>query len=132
MRKGLFLAVLGALLVLASPASAAHVTPTTIAGNPSCEGGTKIEPVADGTYAVPGGSITIDVTDKSFDFTTSGVTVFQVIVKGGPNANLYDYASLGGVTSDTGLSAPLHGGKPAGLSHLCFFTDDEKPPPPPK
>jgi hypothetical protein len=132
MKKGLVVAaVLAGLLVLAPTANAALVTPTTIAGNPSCAGGTKIEPVADGTFAVPGGSITIDVTDKSFSFTST-VTVFQVIVKGGPNANLYDYSGLGGVTSDTGLTAPVHRGSPAGLSHLCFFADSEKPPPPPK
>ena len=59
MKKGLVLAAFAAMLVLASPASAASVTPTSVAGNPSCEGGVKIEPVADGTYAVPGGSITL-------------------------------------------------------------------------
>jgi hypothetical protein len=127
MRKGLILAAFAVLLALPLAAQAALVTPTFIAGNPSCVGGTKIEPVADGTFAVPGGSITIDVTDKSFSFTST-VTVFQVIVKGGPAANLYDYAGLGGVTSDTGLVAPNN----RGLSHLCFFTDDKKPPPPPK
>lgn len=123
MKRGLILAALGALLVLAPSASAASVAPTFIAGNPSCVGGTKIEPVVDGTF----GPITIDVTDKSLSFTST-VTVFQVIVKGGPAANLYDYSALGGVTSDTNLVAP--NGK--GLSHLCFFTDETKPPPPPK
>jgi hypothetical protein len=135
MRKRLILPALAALatsLALAPAASAAAVDPVFIAGNPSCAGGTKIEPVADKTFAVPGGTITIDVTDKEFAFTTNGVTVFQVIVKGGPSANLYDYAALGGVTSDSGLRAPLNAGKQAGLSHLCFFTDDKKPPPPPK
>jgi hypothetical protein len=128
MRKGLILAALAALLALPTAANAAVVAPTFVAGNPSCVGGTKIEPVADGTFAVPGGSITIDVTDKSFAFTANDVTVFQVIVKGGPAANLYDYALLGGVASDTGLVAP----NDKGLSHLCFFTDEKKPPPPPK
>jgi hypothetical protein len=134
MRRTIYLAVLAGVvaLVIAPGATAAQVEPLFIAGNPSCAGGTKIEPVADGTFAVPGGSITIDVTDKSFGFTANGVTVFQLIVKGGPNANLYDYSALGGVTSDTGLVAPLNGGKQPGLSHLCFFTDDKKPPPPPK
>jgi hypothetical protein len=132
MRKYLVLAALvGALVMVMAPtANAALVEPTLIPGNPSCEGGTKIEPVADGTFAVPGGTITIDVTNGSFSFTASGVTVFQVIVKGGPAANLYNYATLvpPGVTSDSGLVAP--NGK--GLSHLCFFTDEKKPPPPPK
>jgi hypothetical protein len=137
MRKSLVFAMLvGALVMATAPtAMAAQVTPTLLAGNPSCEGGVKIEPVADGVFAVPGGTITIDVTNGSFNFTASaGVTVFQVIVKGGPNANLYDYAPLGGVTSDTGLTSPLNPntGRPFGLSHLCFFTDEKKPPPPPK
>jgi hypothetical protein len=127
MRKGLILAALAALLALPTAANAALVEPLFIAGNPSCAGGTKIEPVADGTFAVPGGTITLDVTEKSLAFTST-VTVFQVLVKGGPAANLYDYAGLGGVTSDTGLVAP----NGRGLSHLCFFTDAEKPPPPPK
>jgi hypothetical protein len=135
MRKSLVTAALvGALVLVMAPASmAAQVTPTLLAGNPSCAGGVKIEPVADGTFAVPGGTITIDVTNSAFNFTAS-VTVFQVIVKGGPNANLYDYSGIGGVTADTGLTAPLNpsNNRPFGLSHLCFFTDEKKPPPPPK
>jgi hypothetical protein len=133
MRNSIYLTVLAGVLALAMApaASAAQVEPVFIAGNPSCEGGTKIEPVQSGKYAVPGGSVTITVTDKEFAFTST-VTVFQVIVKGGPNANLYDYAGLLGVTSDTGLRTALNAGKQPGLSHLCFFTDDKKPPPPPK
>jgi hypothetical protein len=128
------LAALVAALALALPAaaSAAAVTPTVIAGNPSCAGGIKIEPVQDGTFTSGDVTITLDVTGNTFSFT-SNVTVFQVIVKGGPNANLYEYSSLGGVTSDTGLRAPLNRqGSPSGLSHLCFFADDKKPPPDPK
>jgi hypothetical protein len=123
MKKGFILAALGAVLALAAPANAASVSPAFIPGNPSCAGGTKIEPVVDGTFAVPGGTVTLDVTDKSFNFTSSGVTVFEVLVKGGPAAYLYDYG-LTGVTSDTDLVAP----NGRGLSHLCFFTDDKKDP----
>jgi hypothetical protein len=131
MSKSLVIAALvGALALVMAPASmAAQVEPTVIGGNPSCEGGTKVEPVADGTFAVPGGTITIDVTDKEFAFDADGVTVFQVIVKGGPNANLYNYAPLGGVDADSGLMSPVNNGKQPGLSHLCFFTDEKKPPP---
>ena len=121
MRKSLILAAIGASLALAAPANAASVTPTTIAGNPSCAGGTKIDPVASGTYAVEGGSVTITVSDKSFSFTST-VLVTSVLVKGGPAANLYTYVAPG-VTSDTDLVAP----NGRGLSHLCFFTDDKKP-----
>lgn len=106
-------------------ASAASVEPEFVAGNPACSG-LKIEPVADGTY----GPITIDVTGSSFDFwAADGTTVTTVIVKGGPNANVYHYASPG-VSSDTDLSAPLKGSRPYGLSHICFDVDDDKDPDP--
>ncbi len=131
MRKGIYLAALAAVLavVMAPVVSASHVSPTLIAGNPSCAGGLKIEPVASGTY----GPITISVTGSVFAFSASGVVVDSVIVKGGPNANLYDYSASGGVTSDTGLHSPINpsNGRPYGLSHLCFFFDDKAPPPPP-
>ena len=124
MRKALVLAALGASLALAAPANAASVTPTTIAGNPSCQGGTKIEPVTSGTYSVEGGTVTITASEKSFSFTST-VLVTSVLVKGGPAANLYTYPAPG-VTADSNLVAP--DGK--GLSHLCFFTGDKKPPDP--
>jgi hypothetical protein len=114
-------------------ASATHVAPTLISGNPTCEEGQKIEPVASGTF----GSITITVNNtpqgQTFDFTVSGGVVTGVLVKGGPNAHFYDYAALGGVSSDTGLHSPNRTStRFYGLSHLCFFEDDKKPPPPPK
>jgi len=124
MRKGLILAALGALLALAPPAGAASVSPTTIPGNPSCAGGTKIEPVASGTYTVPGGAVTITVNEKSFS-CTSTVLVTSVVVKGGPAGNLYTYPAPG-VTADSDLVAP----NGRGLSDLCFFTGDKKPPDP--
>jgi hypothetical protein len=126
MRKSIILAAVGALFVLAAPANAASVTPTFVGGNPSCADGTKLEPVASGTYAVPGGTVTLTVNDKSFDFTST-VLVTSVLVKGGPAANLYTYPAPG-VTSDTDLVAP----NGRGLSHLCFFTGDKKPLPDPK
>lgn len=124
---GVFAAVL-AIFGATLSASAGHVAPTLLSGNPSCDGGLKIEPVASGTY----GPITIAVHGSSFDFTANGVLVTSVIVKGGPNANLYTYPAPG-VDQDTGLTAPTNpnNGKPYGLSHLCFFFDDKKTPPPP-
>lgn len=124
---GIFAAVL-ALFGGTLSASAGHWTSVTqLSGNPSCEGGLKIEPVNSGTY----GPITIAVSGSSFGFSANGVLVTSVIVKGGPNANLYTYAAPG-VASDTGLTAPTNAsnGKPYGLSHLCFFFDDEKTPDP--
>jgi hypothetical protein len=131
MRKSLVVAALvGALVLVMAPASmAASVMPVVVQGNPSCEGGLKIEPVVSGTFD----GITITVTGDSFSFTTSGALVTTVIVKGGPNANVYNYPAPG-VTGDTGLTAPINpnNNRPFGLSHLCFLTDGKKPPPPPK
>ncbi|MBC6445780.1 hypothetical protein [Actinokineospora xionganensis] len=110
-------------------ASAAHVAPATGTGNPSCEGGLKIEPVTSGTK---GGIVTLNVTGSTFSFTTVGdFLVTSVVVKGGPGYNLYSYPAPG-VTSDTGLHAPanLKSGGFYGLSHLCFFGDDKKVPDP--
>lgn len=116
-------AVVAALFGVALSASAGHVAPSILSGNPSCEGGIKIEPVVSGTYD----GVTITVHGSTFDFTTTGDTVVErVIVKGGPDANLYVYEPP--ATSDTGLQAPLNvkNNKPYGLSHLCFFTDEDK------
>lgn len=107
-----------------SSADAASVSPTLVYGNPQCTG-LKIDPVVSGTYD----GVTITVHGVYVDFTSTQ-TVLTVVVKGGPNANLYDYSGVGGVTSDTNLSAPTNpnNGKPYGLSHLCF-TFGETPTP---
>lgn len=109
-------------------ASAAHVAPDLISGNPDCGTGLKIEPVASGTYD----GVTITVHGSFFDFTTDGSLVSDVIVKGGPDANWYHYDPA--VTADTNLSAPINpkNGKPYGLSHLCFSVGDKKIPDPKK
>jgi hypothetical protein len=128
--------VIVALLVALTSQSvmAATWTSTTfIPGNPSCSGGTKIDPVADGTYAVSfdgfAGSITIDASSTPagpvFSFATDNAqyhVVTSVLVKGGPNALLYTYSP--GVSSDSGLHSNVNpnNGKYYGLSHLCFFT----------
>jgi uncharacterized repeat protein (TIGR01451 family) len=121
--------VLGALLLLAGPALA--VTPTLLIGNQTCSnvvpGATelKVEPVVDGTFTSGGFSVTLDVRATSlgqvFDWTATGGVVLGVVVKGGPNANFYDYRP-GGATSDTSLHAPVNPktGKYYGLSHVSF------------
>lgn len=117
-----FAAVL-ALFGFVLTASAGHVEPTQLTGNPTCEGALKIEPVVSGTYD----GVTITVHGSTFDFTTTGDTVVtSVVVKGGPNANLYTYDPA--ATADTGLHAPINAknDRPYGLSHLCFSTDEEK------
>lgn len=109
-----------ALVGSAGMASAASVAPVSGVGNPSCEGGLKIEPVLSGRY----GPVTISVSGQSFSFTTSRDVVTSAVVKGGPGYNLYSYPAPG-VTSDSGLTAPANPrtGRPYGLSHLCFFTE---------
>ncbi|GAA5112515.1 hypothetical protein [Haloechinothrix salitolerans] len=123
---GVFAAVL-ALFGGTLSAAAASVTPTVLSGNPDCTGDLKIEPVESGTY----GPVTITVHGSSFDFSST-VLVTDVIVKGGPDANWYDYGD--GVFSDTDLTAPINAknGKPYGLSHLCFSLGDDKKDPDPK
>ena len=141
---GLALAVVAAvvalLVVVAGPSgttSATDVVPTLIAGNPDCDDSgvgelIKIEPVADGTFPVPGGSITIVVNSaaKTFDWTST-IGIGLIIVKGGPNANEYVYvpASFG----DTGLHAPTNpkNGRFFGLSHISFCDPGESVTPTP-
>jgi len=116
------------MLGFAGTSGAAWVQPVTGTGNPSCAGGTKVEPVADGTY----GDITVDVTGSSFSYSTNGtILITAVIVKGGAGYNLYSYPAPG-PSSDEGLHAPINpkNGNPYGLSHLCFFTTKKGEEPP--
>jgi hypothetical protein len=89
--------------------------------NPVCNG-TKIDPVATGTYALPNGSVDILVYDtpggQAFDFKTDGGIVASVVAKGGT-----DYATYPvGDSFATGLHAPLNPntGDSYDLSYLCF------------
>ena len=125
------IAILSAAVLMLSAigfgsASAANApTPETFPGNDTCEG-TKIDPVASGTYALAGGgSVTITVRNTSsgpvFDFDASDdITIGSVTVKGGPNYNLYIFAPA--VNSAENLHSPLNpnNGKWYGLSHICF------------
>ena len=92
--------------------------------NPSCPAQYlehKIEPVSSGTYG-PNDEFTISVGSSAdgpvFDWTST-VPVSQVIVKGGPGANIYDYS---GAFGDSGLHAPVNpaNGSFYGLSHISF------------
>jgi hypothetical protein len=103
--------------------------------NPSCPAGyfeLKVENPTDGTFG-PNDEFEIDITDgasgPTFDWSST-VPVFQVIVKGGPGANVYDYPPPGEF-SDTGLHAPLNpnNGKWYGLSHITFCYGDPQPEP---
>lgn len=129
--------VVAALLVLAlsSTARAASVEPVLVSGNPTCADlgydagfkppGEKVP----GTYTFPG-------TTKTVTFTTptgssinwsSQLPLDAVIVKGGPNANVYVYDPPAEATSDTGLTTPTNpeNNQPFGLSHVEFCYDFE-------
>jgi LPXTG-motif cell wall-anchored protein len=108
-----------------------HVSPTEVPGNAQCPEGLtelKVEPVEDGTFSDGTLTVTIDVRDTAegqvFDWT-SNIGVDVVIVKGGPNSNVYTYDPES--TGDTGLHAPVvSSGKFAGLSHVSFCYDTEQ------
>ena len=108
-----------------------HVSPTEVPGNARCPEGLtelKVEPVADGTFTDDTLTVTIDVRDTAegqvFDWT-SNIGVDVVIVKGGPNSNVYTYDPES--TGDTGLHAPeVPSGEFAGLSHISFCYDEDQ------
>jgi hypothetical protein len=111
-----------------------HVVPTEVPGNARCpEGLTELKvgnggPPVDGTFTDGTLSVTIDVRDTAegqvFDWM-SNIGVDVVIVKGGPNSNVYTYDPES--TGDTGLHAPVNpSGMFAGLSHISFCYDVEQ------
>jgi uncharacterized repeat protein (TIGR01451 family) len=144
------LALLSALV--AAPASAdGHLDPggptttvgvqaTVVAGNPNCasigsssEYSFKIDPPSDGMFTDPMTGVTfiltipsVDATadGPSFDFEIDGGVALDVIVKGGPNANVYHYDPP--VAMDTWLHAPVNpnNGRFYGLSHIEFCYDE--------
>ena len=88
-----------------------------------------------GTHYVDSiGSITIEmVNDTHFNFTSTGVEINAVIVKG-KDSYVYNYTGSYGspVTSDTVLSPPLNpsSGKFADISHIEFcYNGSDKPVP---
>jgi hypothetical protein len=111
------------------------VTPTVIPGNPKiCNDDYKIdsgdlvygEPFST-TWTVDGEEVTVwveiyDTDDgEEFKFWVVGGVAYQVLVKGGPMANLYDYGE-DGTDGDCGLSAPLNtkSGDWYDISHISF------------
>lgn len=114
------------MVLAALPVNAAVVTPILVPGNPTCVGlgyafGMKVDPPTPGTYPLGYGSFTWTTSDGVYLNWTSTIGVDAVLVKGGPNANLYVYnpESFG----DTGLHSPVNaGGRPAAISHIevCF------------
>ena len=80
------------------------------------------------------GTLVIEVDEgaQTFDFTVEdGDPVVAVVVKGGSNANLFDYRSAG-TFADTDLHAPLNPENDQfyGLSHISFCFSKEVVTPP--
>ncbi len=131
--------IASAFIVL--PGAASIVVPDFVEGNPTCNDivcgwdGFKIEPGPwAGTHNIDGlGTVTIEmVNDTHFNYTTSGVLINAVIVKGGPCANVYNYDSP--VTADTILGTPWNpnnGDDYYGISHIDFCYEAGTPTPPP-
>ena len=98
----------------------------------------RLEPVDDATVDLAAesggdveGTLVVDVHGDLFDFTIEdGDPLAAVVVKGGNNADLYDYRPAGEV-ADTDLHAPLNADSDQyyGLSHISFCWAQEKPQP---
>jgi hypothetical protein len=123
------------LIALLAIAPAAHATnasvpPVKVDGNPKCADYgltsiTKFDPVDSGTK----GGVTLTKHDTYYVKWTSTVAVDRVIVKGGPNANIYKYPV--DTFGDDWLHAPINdNGKPYGLSHVEFCSDGSSDPQP--
>ena len=129
MRRRLFpMVILAGLVVLAMlPAEAAGVTPTFVGGNSDCDSVnssasfsvTIVEPVGSSTHSLPGApGATLQLSNvrrRAFDFTTTGATIHDVIVKGS-GSNWYHYDPS--VGSDTDLVIP--NGNKLNLVHFCY------------
>ena len=126
--------VLGFLAFLAVPAAAqatASVPPVKVDGNPKCAdyGMTKIAKYEGGSDKWgKQGPVTVQVHHRYYVKWTSTVAVDWVIVKGGPNSNIYKYPY--DTFGDDWLHAPMNGSKPYDLSHLEFCSDGKDEPKP--
>ncbi len=121
-----------------SSASAIHVNPVFVEGNPTCvdytgQGGTEFKleggDLVDGVHTDGVLIVTLDIYQSAngteFNWSTNfGVDV--VVVKGGPVANVYLYNPI--ETADTGLHSPLNPNNDMwyGLSHIsfCYFEEN--------
>lgn len=121
-----------ALVAFTGTASAASVSPTLAEGNPTCPANTteyKIdaEPTVKG-YTI--GDFTVDITksaDGTVSFANASKDIVAVIVKGGPNANVYTYDVA--VRADDDLVTPTNpnNDKPYGTSHVSFCSGTTPP-----
>ena len=108
----------------------AGVFPELVSGNPAlCSGGVRIsDPTGTQTYDLGGGKfVTIEVMNTDdcgpvFKYIASpGITFDRIVVKGGPNANVYNYSDAQLTGTDYWLHSPLGPNRKfAGLSHIDF------------
>ena len=118
-------------------------------GNVTCEQVGEFEYTSDRTDYTEGGpdNFTVELTDvatnmvvgsadvtydpatKTLDFV-AGIPIEAVIVKGGDDANIYDYRP-GSTMADTGLGAPMNaGGQSADLSNITLCSNPQDNPNP--
>jgi hypothetical protein len=126
------------LLLLCGPVAAGQGEPILVEGTPSCESlgltpfSYKVEPAESGIYGLDeywGGlnTVTVTIPDLTFDWSTT-LGIDAVIVKGGPDANLYTYTqesmSNAGYPS---LHAPVNPGNGMyyDVTHIEFCFDYE-------
>jgi hypothetical protein len=121
---------------VAGPPSGDGVQPLFVPDNPDCDDfgfseELRVNAPSDGTFTDGTLEVEIDVhglpQGQGFDWE-SNIAVLAVIVKGGPNANFYDYGS--GDTEDTDLHAPVNPNNNQffGLSHISFCYGEAPPP----
>jgi hypothetical protein len=127
------LAMLSASLTVAVSAALAQVQ--NPGGNVTCEelgfehtSGRINYNDGNGSFAAPFPSgISVTVTDHKFVSWSSTFLIGAVIVKGGPDANVYDYRPNGSLGA-SGLVSPLNpGGNIPNLSNLTFCWDAPQP-----
>jgi hypothetical protein len=108
-----------------------HVDVPVIPGNPTCEDvnlgdfSMKVDPPQSGTYALDDeNSVTVTIDGLMVSWSST-IGIDAVLVKGGPNAALYEYDPE--AMADSGLHAPINPNTdvPYGVSHVSFCYDYE-------
>ncbi|MBN2355052.1 T9SS type A sorting domain-containing protein, partial [candidate division KSB1 bacterium] len=93
----------------------------------------KVDPPEGGTYSLdcPNATVTVTITDNKYLAFTSTIPIKAVIMKGGPDAYVYDYGTPG-TTGDNNLRCPDNeGGNVPEISHYNFCYVCPSPPPEP-
>jgi hypothetical protein len=135
-RGGAIATIVGAVILLVALGALA-ADPVLVEGNPTCPQGTttfKIDGPDFGNGQKSDGTLTVTISNfdgqnASFDWS-SNIGVDQVIVKGGPVANVYTYNPES--KGDAGLHTPNNPNNDQnyGLSHVSFCYDVEQTPTP--